>query len=125
MDLYARNAHEFKYETLQRYVARPFRDHGRVNDDVFYAGFGNTVYDMHAYHKAGMDLHRMFLIDKQSKIYCLDVSSSSSNDDDNDIDKTKAKLLSHPKEYAYTRGTLFDGYGDEKLLSHVLGYKKI
>lgn len=115
MDLYAKNAHEFKYKTLQRYVARPFQDHGV--DNIFYAGFGNTLYDMHAYHKAGMDLHRMFLIDKQSKIHCLD--------DDTSDEQVVKELLRHPKEYAFTRGTLFDGYKDERLLSHVLGYKKI
>jgi len=41
-------------------------------------------------------------------------------------DEEKDDILSrHPKEYAFSKGTLFDGYGHEKLLSHVVGYKKI
>lgn len=85
------------------------------------------MYDMHAYHKAGMDLHRMFLIDKKSKIYCLDENSKSSAKDNakDEVKDNDTVLGRHPKEYAFSRGTLFDGYGDEKLLSHVLGYKKI
>ena len=123
MDFYHANAHVFKYDTLKQYVTRPFRElllGGTEKSDVFYAGFGNTVFDMHAYHNAGMDLHRMFLIDKQSRIYCLDRKEHE------DADSNVQRALNHPKEYAAARGTLFvDGYRDGKLLSHLLGYKKI
>ena len=120
MDFYHANAHEFKYDTLKNYVARPFRDLGVRSRDIFYAGFGNTVFDMHAYHNAGIDLHRMYLIDKQSRIYCLDRKEHE------DADSNVQRVLDHPKEYAVARGTLFaDGYHDAKLLSHVLGEKKV
>jgi hypothetical protein len=81
MDVYDVNAHVFKYDTLQSYVARPFQQHWTTKDStepderarrIFYAGLGNTLFGMHAYHHAGIALHRMFLIDKQSRIYCLD-----------------------------------------------------
>lgn len=122
MDFYHANPHEFKYDTLKKYVARPFQDLGVTN--VFYAGFGNTVFDMHAYHNAGMDLHRMFIIDKQSRIYCLDRKEHKEEDADDSKDVQRA--LDHPKEYAMARGTLFaDGYHDAKLLSLVLSYKKV
>jgi LNS2 (Lipin/Ned1/Smp2) len=118
MDFYHANAHEFKYDTLKKYVARPFQDLGAT--DVFYAGFGNTVFDMHAYHNAGIDLHRMFLIDKQSRIYCLD--RKEHEDSNTDVERA----LDRPKEYAMARGTLYgNGYQDPKLLLHVLDYKKI
>jgi hypothetical protein len=118
MDFYDVNAHVFKYDTLQSYVARPFQQHwtrsdGAEPDDrdkgIFYAGLGNTLFDMHAYHHAGIALHRMFLIDKQSRIYCLD---------QNDI---QLELNGHhPREYARAKGTLFvDGYRDDNLLSHI------
>jgi hypothetical protein len=81
MDVYDVNAHVFKYDTLQSYVARPFQQHWTTKDStepderarrIFNAGLGNTLFGMHAYHHAGIALHRMFLIDKQSRIYCLD-----------------------------------------------------
>lgn len=136
MDFYYANAHEFKYDTLERYVLRPFRqlttsdpkckvsnenasrpgDERKIatevdyNMDIFYAGFGNTLFDMNAYHRAGIDLHRMFLIDKQSQIHCLD--GSNSNED--------KPAMNQPKTYARVRGTLFvDGYKDTKLIQHV------
>jgi hypothetical protein len=73
------------------------------------------VFDMHAYHNAGIDLHRMYLIDKSSQIYCLD-------NQDHVADETRVqRALDHPKEYAQVRGTLFvKGYQDANLLSHVL-----
>ena len=107
---------------------------------LFVAGFGNTVHDMHAYHNAGMELHRMFLIDQQSQIYCLD--SSNNRDDDDEKEEPSRdpaasssrrenhrradEILDHPKEYAMKKGTLFaKGYEDERLLSFVLGYKEL
>jgi hypothetical protein len=118
MDFYDANAHIFKYDTLQSYVARPFQQHWTTKDSaeaderdksIFYAGLGNTLFDMHAYHHAGIELHRMFLIDKQSRIYCLD--------------QTDIQLelhMNHPRDYALAKGTLFaNGYRDANLLSHV------
>lgn len=120
MDFVDKNPHTFKYDTLEKYVCQPFRQLG-VTRPIFEAGFGNTVYDMHAYHNAGIQPHRMFLIDKQSQIYCLDKNEVEPNDADR-----VNRALDHPKEYAMERGTLFSGgYEDEKLLCFVLGYKKV
>jgi hypothetical protein len=120
MDFYDANAHTFKYDTLQMYVARPFQQHrgqstahGTNNDGLFYAGFGNTLYDMHAYHHAGIPLHRTFLIDKQSRIYCLDKDGTANGE-------TTAPAIDNPKEYAQFKGTLFaNGYRDDALLPHI------
>lgn len=116
MDFYHINAHEFKYDTIQKYVTQPFLSVGVKRNQLFYAGFGNTVYDMHAYHNAGIDLHRMFLIDKKSRIFCLDSTSFTSGDS-----KSIQRALDHPRRYATVKGTLFaDGYDDPKLITYLL-----
>jgi phosphatidate phosphatase PAH1 len=118
MDFYHINAHEFKYDTIQKYVTQPFLSVGIKRDQIFYAGFGNTVYDMHAYHNAGMDMHRMFLIDKKSCIFCLDSTLTTSDDSTRTCIQ---RALDHPKRYATVKGTLFsDGYDDPKLLTYLL-----
>jgi phosphatidate phosphatase PAH1 len=129
MDFYYANAHEFKFDTIEKYVTQPFLTIGANIKNIFYAGFGNTVYDMHAYHNAGIDLHRMFLIDKKSNIYCLDSThtfSSSTNECNEKIDKKYIQCaLDHPKQYALTKGTLFvHGYVDPKLLTYILNLNK-
>jgi len=119
MDFVDQNPHTFKFDTLTKYVCKPYRQLG-VTSPIFEAGFGNTLYDMRAYHNAGIQLHRMFLIDKQSQIYCLDKNEVEPN---NDADRVN-RALDHPKQYAMERGTLFSrGYEDERLLSFVLGCK--
>lgn len=116
MDFYHINAHEFKYDTIQKYVTQPFLRVGIDRNQIFYGGFGNTVYDMHAYHNAGIDLHRMFLIDKKSRIFCLDSTLSPSDDS-----KSIQRALDHPKRYAAVKGTLFPrGYDDPKLMTYLL-----
>jgi hypothetical protein len=81
---------------------------------------------------AGMDLGQIYLIDKQSNIYCLDKQASKTfvdkdtDDDDDDVSNNKdnsSNKQDHPKprhEYLGMRGTLFTGYLDERLLGHVL-----
>lgn len=116
MDFYHINAHEFKYDTIQKYVTQPFLRLGVNPNQIFFAGFGNTVYDMHAYHNAGIDLHRMFLIDKRSRIFCLDSTSSTSEDNE-----SIQRALDHPKRYASKKGSLFSaGYDDPNLVTYLL-----
>jgi hypothetical protein len=141
MDFYHVNAHEFKYHTLQKYILQPFIDVGAKTDQIFHAGFGNTWYDMYAYHRAGIHADRMFIIDKQSQIYVCNASvvggtiaaipptknttTTSDNEDDDDPDKndtpsTKRILLDHPKQYESMKGTKFtSGYLDPNLLTYI------
>jgi phosphatidate phosphatase PAH1 len=120
MDFYHVNAHEFKYNTLEKYVLQPFVDVGATIHQIFHAGFGNTLYDMHAYHRAGIEAHRMFIIDKQSRIHACNASliTSSQNKDES---KQKAMTLDHPKQYESMKGTMFaTGYLDPNLMTYIL-----
>ena len=133
MDHWDRNPHVVKYDILERNVLRPFRELGVVTHSLLEAGFGNTLYDMHVYHKAGIALHRLFLVDKQSRIFCLDRNSSTVNGWDckghASSDGVKGcenhRALNHPRDYAMETGTLFQrGYEDENLWRYILGYNK-
>ena len=96
MDFVNKDAHEFKYQTLRKYVLSLY---GR---NLLYAGFGNTPYDIHAYHRAGVQ--RLYFIDKSSKIHHI----------------TDGPRLDNPKEYLTRKGNCFaDGYRDFNLLPHV------
>ena len=127
MDFYHVNAHEFKYNTMEKYILQPFLDVGMTTQQIFYAGFGNTLYDMHAYHRAGIDAHRMFIIDKQSRIYACDAlvqSSQDSNNESNDHSKQRVTTLDHPKQYESMKGTMFAaGYLDPNLLTYISNLK--
>lgn len=120
MDLYSKNAHEFKFDTLDRYVTRPFRELGAMPKDfVLDAGIGNTLYDMHAYHNAGIPLERLFLIDKDSRIYCLDKKNQDQHVE-NKQSQSLERLDLNPLDYGSTRGTVFNGYQDEQLRARLL-----
>lgn len=134
MELVYKSIHEFKAAALLQHVVQPFAVMGVHPRNIFVAGFGNTLMDMQAYHMAGMDLGQIYLIDKQSNIYCLDqasktLSDKDTDDDDDANDSNTSKnnkdnnKQDHPKprnEYLRMRGTHFMGYLDERLLDHVL-----
>jgi hypothetical protein len=134
MDHWDRNPHVFKKDLLERNVLRLFRELGVVTPSLFEAGFGNTLYDMHAYHKAGIALHRLFLVDKQSRIFCLDRNFRTSATSNGSKKHTSTngvsgcenrRALDHPKDYAMETGTLFPkGYEDERLWKYILGYHR-
>ena len=91
MELVSHSVHEFKASTLTTHVVQPFRQVG-VNR-IFVAGVGNSLMDMQAYHAAGMEPHQMYMIDKQSTIYCLDKGHEPNQQDKH--------------EYMSARGTVF------------------
>jgi hypothetical protein len=107
MELIHKSANEFKKEAIQRHVVRPFQTLGVTV--TFSAAFGNTLMDMEAYHAAGMDLHSIYLVDKQSRIFCLDGKN---------LGGTKVVVDRH-EFYLLSRGSNFYGYKDQKLLTHI------
>jgi phosphatidate phosphatase LPIN len=108
MELVYKTAHKFKTAALERHVMRPFHDLGVKA--VFCAAFGNTLMDMEAYHDAGMELNRVYLVDKKSRIYCLDRNHQHEH-----------KMTPNRSDYyLLAKGTAFDGYKDQKLLLHLL-----
>lgn len=103
----SKSVHVFKLEALQRHVLKPFGEVG--SSDNLWAGFGNTFMDMQAYHQAGISLHRTYIIDKKSRIVCLDRDA---------IEGVDVTLLT---SYHLELGTVFPaGYIDEKLTVHIL-----
>jgi hypothetical protein len=127
MELVYKSIHEFKAAALHQHVVQPFALLGVHPKHIFVAGFGNTLMDMQAYHMAGMDLGQIYLIDKQSNIYCLDKQASKTvvdkDTDDDDSSNGGNIKQGHPKprdEYLHMRGTHFTGYLDDRLLNHVL-----
>lgn len=109
MELVSKNVHDFKSKTLRNQVLRPFSELGR-NNDVLLAGFGNTSMDCQGYHDAGLELHKIYWIDKQSTIYCLDEEQKT----------TRSSPTRRRSDYRKRRGSSFKGYQDASLVSHVL-----
>ena len=76
MELVSFTVHLFKASLLMDQVVTPFcevsDDPHETHQSLFVAGFGNTLMDVQAYHMAGMDLSQIYLIDKKSRIACLD-----------------------------------------------------
>ncbi|KAL7473088.1 hypothetical protein ACHAXS_013491 [Conticribra weissflogii] len=93
-ELVAKNVFEFKADVLARQVVLPFvaargeewkffiRNHNisskgfkssfRWDDRLFLAGFGNKVTDAIGYEMAGMDRRDIYIINKDSKIICME-----------------------------------------------------
>jgi len=155
MELMSKSVNEFKSQTLQTQVLRLFsqvrRDwdgaSGRashpdchnggneinIGSCILIAGFGNTVMDMQAYHECGLDMHSLYLVDKESKIYCLDnyecgnkkiirrdTTAQKATSQDN-VDNRKKSVEFDRRIYLRARGSFFErGYEDDSLISHVL-----
>lgn len=106
MELIYKSANDFKREALRRHVVEPYKEVGV--DVSFTAAFGNTLTDMAAYHATGMDLDSIYLIDKQSSIFCLDGKTCEAD-----------ALADRHEFYLLARGTKFQGYRDRRLLTHI------
>lgn len=106
MELITFSVSDFKEAAIQQQILKPFADVGASKKDVLVAAFGNTVMDMEAYHRVGLGLDRLFLIDKESAIYCLD------NDG--------CKTVKCHDDYLDARGSLYEGYKDRALLERIL-----
>jgi len=156
MELLTQSVHEFKSQTLLNQVIRPFvecrkrnsmtslttgategpLEPERITNDILLAGFGNTVMDIQAYHMAGLRLESIYLIDKKSRIYCLDSDGEGQASGDrknqtitspnNSLQSSSTNPNSKPvepkarHEYMQRRGSSFEGYQDSNLLPHVL-----
>jgi phosphatidate phosphatase PAH1 len=80
MEVLSKSTQAFKAGELEKHIAGPFRrccarsrndnDNSNSNhkDSVFVAAFGNNLNDVQAYHKIGVDLDKIFMIDKHSRI---------------------------------------------------------
>merc|ERR1712238_111237 len=95
------------------------------------AGFGNNTRDMQAYHSIGMDLHRIYMIDKKSRIVIFDKKMEKDGNDNTETDLAATDTTTtnnHPTEFQSEQfykdriGTTFDeGYTDTKLF-YQLGF---
>jgi len=135
MELVTKSVHEFKHQAIESNIMRPFRQVGASDKHVLLAGFGNTLMDMQAYHMAGLELSQIYLIDKTSKICCLDYHSTmAANGQPNNDHSSDEQLIPTPNEGTTddrprrgwlhhdflwrSRGSLFQGYHDDQLFDH-------
>ena len=116
MEVLSKTTQAFKAEQLEKHISGPLRrarahESTKFESDIFVAAFGNNLNDVQAYHKIGMDLDRVFMIDKKSKIVTFDKPPP--------IEGTPPKgedgFPPH-SWYKQVMGTIFeDGYSDAKL----------
>jgi hypothetical protein len=122
--------HHFKADLIWKQVVQPFRKvtNATSASPVFLAGLGNTIMDVQAYHMAGIDLEKIYLINKRSQISVFDkqVGEQWTN-----LTSKKEELFSAtvgdpmPRHWYKTHmGRSFKGYSDPTLLKHVLPQPK-
>jgi hypothetical protein len=127
MEVISHSTNEFKSTKLWQQVVKPFREANAKNNNndsapTFVAGFGNTFKDVQAYHAIGIDLDRIYMIDKKSQIVSFDRKIDTDNDNNNSItcaalDPTDDNFIFQPEKFYKNRiGTEFNGYTDAKLL---------
>ncbi|VEU33634.1 unnamed protein product [Pseudo-nitzschia multistriata] len=115
MEIVTKSTQKFKAKKLWDNVVQPFRK--ATNNDPkspsFVAGFGNNFMDMQSYHAIGLDLDRIFKINKKSQIVTFDKENITSQNSNGDF--------SFPPHQWYKDriGTKFDGYTDSELVDRI------
>lgn len=112
MEVLSKSSQAFKYEELERHVAGPFQRATELKVDcetLFLAAFGNNLNDVQAYHKSGLELDKIFLIDKNSKIVTFQA-------DEKEPPLGEEGFSPH-SWYNDRVSTVFNGYCDTKLHS--------
>jgi len=113
MELVSKKTQKFKAELLLSQIVEPFQNASRRSP--FLAGLGNSWMDVQAYHMIGIDLPRIYMIDKKSNITVFDKGPSEA------IRPTHA----YPRKWYVNRiGNTFQGYLDESFVLHVTGELK-
>ncbi len=128
MEVLSKTSQAFKAGELETRIVRPFRrarecgfQEGEMTTqaskdcEIFVAAFGNNLNDVQAYHKTGMDLKKIFLIDKNSKIVTFDKETI----DDTEPPRGEEGFPPH-SWYKDRISTVFEnGYFDEKLRAYL------
>lgn len=117
MELVSKTTQKFKTGKLWQQIVQPFRRATNNDPDspVFVAGFGNNFMDMQSYHAVGMDLDRIFKINKKSQIITFDKPNMTSPQ------SNSVELAFHPHQWYKDRiGTKYDGYTDPRLISRLV-----
>lgn len=115
MELVTKTTQRFKAGKLWKNVIQPFRKATKndPNSPYFVAGFGNNFMDMQSYHAIGMDLNRIFKINKTSQIVTFDKENSTSQSSNGEFE------FSSHQWYKDRIGTKYDGYTDSGLISRL------
>ena len=114
MEVLSKTAQAFKAGELEKHIAGPFRrarfaeGQSDQNESVFVAAFGNNFNDVQAYHKIGVDLDRIFVIDKNSHIATFQKTNDSTT-------TNEEGFLPHSWYIDRLSTNLEDGYSNEKL----------
>ena len=111
MEVLSKTAQAFKAGELEKHIAGPFRRANQHHSNLVLAAFGNNLNDVQAYHKIGVDMDRIFLIDKNSTIVTFDKESQASTNDD------KGEFQPHSWYNDRISTTFEKGYLDPKLHS--------
>jgi phosphatidate phosphatase PAH1 len=131
MELVSMSTHRFKAEMLWKQVVQPFRKvvNASSSTPIFLAGLGNTLMDVQAYHMAGIEMDKIYLINKKSRISAFDkkVDKEWKN-----MTSSSGRLLSPavgtamPRRWYKTKmRSSFEGYSDPRLLSRVMPQQNI
>jgi phosphatidate phosphatase PAH1 len=146
-ELVTKDAHEYKADALLRQVVLTFAAAGRPSTaDLLVAGFGNSRTDSVAYEMAGIRRQDIYVIDKTSRISCMDVDVDAPMADKQVRavnsqgsllveDDSKATLLTRDSSVVaslpssirrngrscatLTGSSYYSGYHDPELLEHV------
>jgi hypothetical protein len=139
MELYSKTTHHFKSGVLRSQIVKPFRhacaaaeveestNSESSSSSVFVAGFGNSWMDVQAYHMSGIELNKIFLINKKSHICVFNKKRSfqekmvQNDDKENESSPLTTVDIPMSREWYQTQvGTMFQqGYADVGLTSHV------
>jgi len=135
MELLSKTTQAFKAGELEKHVAGPLRrarKHEQFesadknnNNKMFVAAFGNNLNDIQAYHRIGINLDNIFLIDKNSRMVTFDktiprnnIHHSSTTNNDDTRESNGEKVFPAHSWYKDRIGTVFEnGYSDETLHS--------
>jgi phosphatidate phosphatase PAH1 len=128
MELITKRVHHFKARTLWNQVVQPFQlaDPAMLPSDIFLGAFGNSWMDVQAYHMAKIDLAKVYIINKRSRISVFDKSLQSewANLTKPRSDKSTIGVPVPRSWYKAQMGSVFSGYSDPELVSHILTRKE-
>ena len=134
MEVLSKSTQAFKAGELEKHIAGPFRRCCARNNDnndninsnsnhknsVFVAAFGNNLNDVQAYHKIGVDLEKIFMIDKNSRIVTFGKRNNASTNAPPPRERDGDDESSFPSHswYKDCTETIFEnGYSDKNLRS--------
>lgn len=128
MELFTKKTNYFKANILWEQVVKPFQQATTRNKrevPILWAGFGNTLLDIQAYHMAGIHLQKIYLINKESQISIF----HNCEEDCNEPPCPSQEQFNNPRPKKWYKNRIdlnrtFNGYSDPELIADVLQTQK-